>query len=49
MNHVSAEALTTEGWYPQGLGLIVQKQSYQPSDSNKNVDICYCVHDTFLE
>jgi hypothetical protein len=31
------------------IGLIVHQQRYQPSDSNKNIDIRLSMHDTFLE
>jgi hypothetical protein len=34
------------GWYPRGL--IVYQQRYQPSDSNKNVDIKCIAHVAFL-
>jgi len=35
------------GLYPWGL--IVHQQRYLPSESNKNVDIKFSVHNTFLE
>jgi hypothetical protein len=33
--------------YPQGL--IVYQPKFRPSDGNKNADIKFSVHDTFLE
>jgi hypothetical protein len=42
INHVSAEALITGGWYTQGR--IVHQQICRLSDSNKNVDIQFSAH-----
>ena len=47
VSHVSTEALTTGLIIPSGL--IVHHQRYQPSDSNKIVDIEFSRHGAFLE
>ena len=37
------------GCYPWGLIVHQESLRYGPSDSNKNVDIKFSVHDAFLE